>query len=170
MHYLWQGHERLDVAPVTYVVIVEVEELELGQASEDLGGWQIRNRVVAQVDLLEASQALQVHQILLLQEVALQVCDGQVLAPRQRLYATRQLLVPQRDDPDVVERFALREPEEQLFSNERVVTLIASAAVASHVLIQPLAKQSSFAGEATTSVRSTLLVVDVKVVQWRLHG
>jgi hypothetical protein len=37
-------------------------------------------------------------------------------------------------------------------------------------LIQPLAEKASFASETATRVWSTLLIVDVEVVQRRLHG
>ena len=76
VHNLGQRYERLNVVPVAYVVAVQVEELELGQAREHLGRRQRRDRIVRQIELLQVRKALQEHEVALLQEVTLQVCDG----------------------------------------------------------------------------------------------
>ena len=80
MHDLREGNERLDVVPVTDIVAVKVQEFQLSESSEDLGWRKRRDRVVRQVKLLQLREALQVHEVALLEEVALQVSNSQVLA------------------------------------------------------------------------------------------
>lgn len=46
VHDLRESHQSLDVTPVADVVVVQVEELQLSHALEDLGRWETRDGVI----------------------------------------------------------------------------------------------------------------------------
>jgi hypothetical protein len=51
MHYLRDGHQGLDVTPVTDIVVMQVQELQLGHSGENFGWGKRRDLVVTQVNL-----------------------------------------------------------------------------------------------------------------------
>lgn len=110
VHDLRQGHERLQVVPIANVVVMQVEELQIAQACKHLGRWQSGQRVVAQVDLLEGLERVQVHQVSLQQDVALQVSDRKVVALGKHLEAAGDSEISATDNSDLAETVTFGEP------------------------------------------------------------
>jgi len=70
----------LQVLPLADIVVVQVQELERSQSSENLGIGQGLKLIVRQIDFRQLFKCLQVAQILHAQQVALHVQDLQVAA------------------------------------------------------------------------------------------
>ena len=100
-------NERLEVLPLRNVVVMQIKELEFGEAAKDLGGWQGLKLVVRQVELLKVREISQVVQVFFVEHVVLQVQDGKILAPAQELEGLRDLLAAEGDDSDLFERFTV---------------------------------------------------------------
>lgn len=112
MHDLWYAYQRLDVIPVADVVVVKIEELQLTKSSKYFCWWQAGDCIIAEIDLLQVTEALQIHQVFLLNEVALQVGNSQILALAQGLETASELLITERDDSYFLKRITFSQSEE----------------------------------------------------------
>ena len=103
------------------------------------------------------------HQVLLLDEVALQVSNSQIFTFCKSLQAPSKLLVTERDDPDLLQGVAFSQPEEQRLSHQRIAASLARSIAGALVELR--------AHDTTRSYSSCLsiFIVNIEVVQRRLH-
>lgn len=68
--------------PFGYAVIMKIEELQVHKATENLGARQRLDHVVREIDFLQVRECLQVHHILHMQSVSLQIGNVKLDAKR----------------------------------------------------------------------------------------
>ena len=59
VHYLGERHQRLQVLPLRYVVVVQVEELQACHACEYVGWWKCFYLILRQIDFLKVFKRMQ---------------------------------------------------------------------------------------------------------------
>jgi len=52
MHYLWQLYQTLDITPVIYIIVMQIQKSELGHSGKNFSRWQIRKVIIAQIQFL----------------------------------------------------------------------------------------------------------------------
>ena len=75
---LRKGDEVRDILPFPYLVVVQVEKLEVCHSFKHLMTWEVRYVIMRDIELLQVLESLQVHQILQVESVALQVPDVEI--------------------------------------------------------------------------------------------
>ena len=75
---LRKGDEVRDILPFPNLVVVQVEKLEVCHSFKDLRAWEVHYVIMRDIELLQVLESLQVHQILQVEPVALQVPDVEV--------------------------------------------------------------------------------------------
>lgn len=75
---LRKGDEVRDILPLPYLVVVQVEKLEVCHPFKHLRAWEVHYVIMRDIKLLQILEGLHVHQILQIEPVALQVPDVEV--------------------------------------------------------------------------------------------
>ena len=83
MQDLRKGDEVRDILPLPNLVVVQVEKLEVCHPFKHLRAWEVHYVIMRDIELLQVLESLQVHQILQVEPVPLQVTNIEVYALRE---------------------------------------------------------------------------------------